>query len=86
MDPKRRRKAKASRGGLCQHTTMTRDVRIVVTSITVITASPAEDSEGTFLLALTTKGKSERLKHGDELSYVESTNCKVVAMQPQDWY
>uniref|UniRef100_A0A0A9CT27 Si660001f06 n=1 Tax=Arundo donax TaxID=35708 RepID=A0A0A9CT27_ARUDO len=40
MDPKKRRKAKARIGGLCQHRTMTRDVRNVVTSITVITASP----------------------------------------------
>lgn len=41
MEPKTRRKARARRGGLCQQRIMTRDVRHVVTSITVITAKPA---------------------------------------------
>lgn len=41
MEPKARTKASASRGGLCQHRIITKDVRQVVTIITVITAKPA---------------------------------------------
>lgn len=41
MDPKKRRKHKARSGGLCQQRMITNDVRQVVTSITAITANPA---------------------------------------------
>jgi hypothetical protein len=49
MDPKKSRKARARTGGLCQNRTITRDVRNVVTSITVITASPAEKKSNLLL-------------------------------------
>lgn len=40
MEPKKRRNARANNGDLCQQRIITRDVRQVVTSITVMTASP----------------------------------------------
>lgn len=45
MDPKKRRKHKARSGGLCQQRMITNDVRQVVTSITAITANPANNSK-----------------------------------------
>lgn len=41
MEPKKRRKQRATMGGLCQQRMMTKEVRQVVTSITAITANPA---------------------------------------------
>lgn len=40
MDPKNNRKQIASQPLLCQHKTMTRDIRHVVTNMTVMTARP----------------------------------------------
>ena len=45
MEPKPRRKQSANKGGLCQQRIITREVRDVVTSITVITARPAGQSQ-----------------------------------------
>lgn len=43
IDPKTTKNASARRGELCQHKIMTKDVRQVVTNITVITAKPAQE-------------------------------------------
>jgi hypothetical protein len=41
IEPKKSRKQRARIGGLCQQRMITKEVRHVVTSITVITANPA---------------------------------------------
>lgn len=46
MEPKKKRKQRAKNGDLCHLKIMTKEVRHVVTSITVITAKPALDKKG----------------------------------------
>ena len=54
MDPKKNIKQIARRMLLCQHRTMTRDIRQVVTSITVITAKPAQEEKEAVIRVMTT--------------------------------
>lgn len=61
MEPKKMRKLRARSGGLRQQRIITNDVREVVTSITVITASPAYICHETCVSCQTTYFEDQNL-------------------------